>query len=136
MNDKIKHKSQSAIKKFIKESCFKNMNQEVCGFIGYDEKERKYVAKVEKNEAIDPKLFFMINPVNYLYFKKEYSILCIFHSHIFGDEEPSEFDIKMSESCCLPFVIFSLNTGKFFIYEPKNKNYNVNKFNSFKSKIK
>lgn len=136
MDNKIEHKFISKIKDFICNSCFKNMSQEVCGFIGYDEKEKKYVAQIEKNEAIDPKTFFMINPINYLNFKNNYSILGIFHSHITGDENPSEFDIKMSESCCLPFFIFSLNTKKFFIYEPQNKDYDVNIFERIKFKIK
>lgn len=135
MEDNISTKSINQIKDFIINHSAKNFNTEICGFIGFDENNNEFVASLEKNESPDPKSFFLISPVNYLKFKNQYSMLSIFHSHIIGDENPSEFDIKMSESCCLSFTIFSLNSKKFHIYEPQNKDYNVKILQRIKDKI-
>ena len=58
--------------------------------------------------------------------EEDYEIIAIYHSHVLGDEEESDFDVKMSENCCLPFLIFSLNTQKINIYEPQNSDSDVN----------
>jgi proteasome lid subunit RPN8/RPN11 len=110
------------------------VSQEVCGFIGWDRLE--YTATVEKNDAADPKNFFAINPASYLMFAQDNDMLAIFHSHIIGDEFPSEFDIKMAEACCVPFVIYSLNTKKFHIYEPSECELNVKAFARLKENFK
>ena len=112
-----------------------NLGIEICGFVGFDEKQQKYIIQLEKNCSSDPSNFFAIDALNYLMFKTKYSIVAVFHSHILGDEEPSEFDIKMSENCCIPFLIYSLNSGKFKIYEPKNKEYDVNKLKNLIKEI-
>jgi proteasome lid subunit RPN8/RPN11 len=134
MVKEIKNKSIHKIKDFIINACNSQASQEVCGFIGWDRVQ--YVATVEKNDAADPKNFFVINPASYLMFAEEYDMLAIFHSHIVGDEDPSEFDIKMSEACCIPFVIYSLNTKKFHIYEPHNSELNVKAFARLKEALK
>lgn len=134
MEDKIEHNLPKAIKAFIKDHAHNNLYYEICGFVGFDEQTNKYVARIEKNQSEDPKSFFCISPVNYLRFKQNYSIIGVFHSHILGDESPSEFDIKMAESCCLPFIIYSVNTKKFHIFEPQNKDYDVNILERFKGK--
>jgi proteasome lid subunit RPN8/RPN11 len=131
----IQHKSIIKIKDFIANKCFENTNQEICGFVGYNEESKMYVATVEKNESSDPKNYFVINPASYLKFKNENSMLGVFHSHVAGDEAASEFDIKMSEVCCLPFIIFSINSKKFNIYEPKNQDYDVNLLERIKAKL-
>ena len=136
MEDKILNKSFVVIKNFLTTHASLNSINEICGFIGYDESSKKFVATIEKNQAVDPKSFFSINPVNYLKFKKDYSLIAVFHSHVAGDESPSEFDIKMSESCCLSFIIYSINTNKFYIYEPKNQDYDVKILERIKAKLK
>ena len=103
-----------------------NQAVEVCGFIGFDDKQKKYVTQLEKNCSSEPKFFFAIDALNYLIFKNKYSMLAVFHSHIVGNENPSEFDIKMSENCCMPFLVYALNTNKFQIYEPRNQECDVN----------
>lgn len=135
MEDKIIHKSCNKVKSFIMNSCDSNYIMEVCGFIGFDASNNKFIATVEKNQAEDPKSFFLINPAKFLEFKNKYKILGIFHSHVTADEQPSEFDIKMSEACCLPFIIYSLNSKKFHIYEPHNKDYDVNIFARIKDQL-
>ncbi len=133
MVKEITNQSIHKIRDFIINSCNEQVMQEVCGFIGWDSS--KYVATVEKNDATDPKSFFVINPASYLMFAEDYDMLAIFHSHIIGDETPSEFDIKMSEACCIPFVIYSLNTKKFHIYEPSNSELNVKAFARLKEAL-
>lgn len=135
MDDKIQSKSINDIKDFIINSCHKNLYHEVCGFIGFDEQSKMYIATLEKNISPNPASFFAISPASYLKFKNEHSMVGIFHSHIAGDENPSEFDIKMAEANCLAFVIFSTNTKKFHIYEPKNTDYNVNILQRIKDKF-
>jgi proteasome lid subunit RPN8/RPN11 len=108
---------------------------EICGFVGFDEKQQKYVVQLEENCSGDPRNFFAVDALNYLMFKNKYSILTVFHSHIVGDEEPSEFDIKMSENCCVPFLVYGLNSNKFKIYEPQNQEYNVNQLKNLIQKL-
>jgi proteasome lid subunit RPN8/RPN11 len=134
MVEEIKNKTISKIRDFIVNSCNEQTSQEVCGFIGYNGSE--YLATVEKNDSIDPKNFFVINPVSYLMFAENNDMLAVFHSHILGDETPSEFDVKMAEACRIPFVIYSLNTKKFYIYEPSSCELNVKAFTRLKEHLK
>lgn len=134
MVKEIKNKTISKIRDFVVNACNEQVTQEVCGFIGYSGSE--YVATVEKNDAVDPKNFFAINPVSYLMFAENNDMLAVFHSHAVGDETPSEFDVKMSEACCIPFVIYSLNTKKFHIYEPSQCELNVKAFARLKEHLK
>jgi proteasome lid subunit RPN8/RPN11 len=136
MEDNLSSSRVLAITDFIQNKSRKHKSMEICGFIGYSVHEKKYIVQVEKNISPDPQNFFSINPVRYLYFKQDFSIVAIFHSHIVGDEMPSEFDIKMSENCCIPFMIFSINSNKFHFYEPQNKEYDVKVVSRFKEKIK
>lgn len=116
-------------------NAFKSPYLEICGFVGFNDVNQEYTAQVEKNIAQDPRNFFSISPVKYLNFKNDNKFIGIFHSHILGDENPSEFDIKMSEAACIPFIIFSLNSKKFSFYEPQNKEYDVNIVERFKKKL-
>lgn len=132
---KIESESIDEIKKFIIENSDINFSTEICGFIGFNKKTKKYIAQTEKNQSADPKNYFIISPLNYLKFKNENEIIAIFHSHVIGDEKLSEFDIKTSEVTCIPFMIFSINSRKFSFYEPFNKDYNVKLINKFRKKI-
>lgn len=134
MIKQIKNKAIHKIRDFVVNSCSAQVSQEVCGFIGYSDSE--YIATVEKNDSVDPKNFFIINPASYLMFAENNDMLAVFHSHIVGDETPSEFDVKMSEACCIPFVIYSLNSKKFHIYEPSHSELNVKAFARLKEHFK
>jgi proteasome lid subunit RPN8/RPN11 len=134
-NNNIQSKSIDEIKNFIIKISDFNFHAEVCGFIGFSKKTKEYIAQVEKNQSADPKNYFIISPLNYLKFKKENEIIAIFHSHVFGDESLSEFDIKTSEVSCVPFLVFSINSRKFNFYEPQNKDYNLKIIEKFKKKI-
>ena len=136
MQDNILNSRVLAITDFIQNSSCNNQSVEICGFIGYSSFFKKYIAQLESNTSPDPRNFFSISPSRYLNFKQSHDIIAIFHSHIIGDEKPSEFDIKMSESCCVPFLIFSINSKKFHLYEPQNQEYDVKLVSRFKEKIK
>jgi proteasome lid subunit RPN8/RPN11 len=105
---------------------------EICGFLGFDRKKETYVVQNEKNVSQDPSEYFMIDPLNYLIFKEKYDLLAVYHSHINADAEPSEFDVKMSNNCCIPFLIYSIETKKFNLYEPQNLETDVDIYNRFK----
>ena len=117
----------------VKELCEKNLRQEICGFLGFKEETGEYIVKQEKNASPEPSSYFLIDPLAYLLFKEKYKFIAIFHSHIVGTAEPSEFDIKMADNCCQPFIIYSLNTQKINIYEPQSVECDVNKLKRIKS---
>ena len=65
-------------------------------------------------------------------FKNDYDLIFVFHSHIIGDEKPSEFDIIMSENSCVPFLIHCTVNKKNNIYLPKNHETDVLTIDRFK----
>lgn len=109
-----------------------NLFIEVCGFLGFDKNKETYITQTQQNIAEDPSKHFIINPLDYLLFKDKYDLLAVYHSHIDTDAKPSEFDIKMSNNCCIPFLIYSTETKKFNLYEPQNLETDVNTYNRFK----
>ena len=95
----------------------KRVAQEICGLMGKDGD--YYVVQECENISKDPRQFFEVDPLQFLLFKNEYKPIAIFHSHICGNEEASDFDIQMSENSCIPFMIYSLNTKKINLYIPE-----------------
>jgi len=124
-------KKESEILKIISGWCESRLTFETCGFIG--QKDNLYTAMICENKSSDPVNFFSIDPLEYLFFMEEYNPVALFHSHIQGDENPSEQDIMMSENSCLPFFIYSLNTKKFHFYTPKKVKVDVDILDKFKS---
>ena len=118
-------KEEEEALEYIKRLSHKNFKGEICGFLGYDYRKNQYIVKKEENIAPDPSSLFLINPLNYLLFKDTYGMVAVFHSHIVGDETASEFDVKMAENCCQPFLIYSLNSKKINIYTPKTAKVDV-----------
>ena len=110
----------------IEEISHLSPSAEVCGFLGFDEDGDRFIVREEYNSSPWPFEYFLIDPINYLLFKDKYHLVGVFHSHVMGDEKPSEFDVKMAQNCCIPFLIYSLNTKKIHIHEPQNGECNVN----------
>ncbi len=110
---------------YIKKLSHQNLRGEICGFLGYDYNVKQYIVQQEENISPNPSSLFIINPLNYLLFKDCHTMVAIFHSHIAGDESASEFDVKMAENCCQPFLIYSLNSKKINIYTPENTEADV-----------
>ena len=126
MDQEHKFKTPKAAFRKIREIAHKSPQMEVCGFLGFDEDGQFFVVREEYISSPWPAEFFLIDSVNYLLFKDKYHLVGLFHSHIRGDEQPSDFDIRMAQNCCVPFLIYSLNTKKIHIYEPQNIECNVN----------
>ena len=130
----VKHfKKEKEALEYIKQLSHKNFKGEICGFLGYDYGANQYIVQKEENIAPDPSLVFLINSLNYLLFKDTYGMVAIFHSHIVGDETASEFDVKMSENCCQPFLIYSLNSKKINIYTPETAEGDVKRLERIKA---
>lgn len=110
---------------FLKKESEYSLYAELCCLLGKDAN-NKIIYKQIQNRAKDPFNYFIIDPYDYLSFINKYSCIGIFHSHLIGCEMPSDFDIKTSENCCLPFIIYSVCSEKLHIYEPEYKDYDVN----------
>jgi proteasome lid subunit RPN8/RPN11 len=110
---------------FLKKESECSLLSELCALIGIDSN-KNIIYKQMQNRSKDPYHYFIIDPYDYLNFIKKYSCLAVFHSHLVGCEEPSEFDVKTSENCCLAFITYSIVSEKFNIYEPEYKDYDVN----------
>jgi len=126
MEGTLNTKNIQEVLDYIKDISHKNFKREICGFIGYLHEEGEYVVQHEENISPDSSSYFLINPLNFLLFKDKHEMVGIFHSHVIGDETESEFDVKMADNCCQPFLIYSLNSKKINIYTPKTVEANVN----------
>lgn len=124
-NIDYKFKNLRELISFLKTESECSLLAELCCIVGIDE-ENNIIYKQMQNRSKDPLSYFMIDPYDYLCFLNKYKCLLIFHSHLLGDEKSSDFDEKTSENCCYPFLIYSVVTEKFFIYEPEYKDYDVN----------
>lgn len=131
--DKIFTKVENLIS-FLKEEADCSLFAELCALIGLNNKNEIVYRKMQ-NRSKNPEVYFMIDPYEYLEFINDYKIISVFHSHLAGDEHPSEFDEKTSENCCLAFIIYSICTEKFFIYEPQYKDYDVNTIQRLKELV-
>jgi proteasome lid subunit RPN8/RPN11 len=132
-NPSVKDKSLQNILNFLKEHSSKYFNIECCAFVGKNK--NNYIAEFVPNRSPEPNLFFCIDPVEYLRFQSENEIICLFHSHPSSDENFSEQDENNSEATCLPFLVYSLPSDKFSLYEPKINESNVNILNKVKGLI-
>ena len=104
------------IHKQIAEICEKNKNEESCGLILH--KGKKFFLKACENKSNDKTKYFKINSQEYIDIYKKYKILMCYHSHVLGDENPSDYDKKYSEEMILPFYIYSTVSKKYKIYYP------------------
>jgi proteasome lid subunit RPN8/RPN11 len=91
--------------------------REVCGFLFIDG-QGSLVAKPAKNIATDNNTWRIHSEEAILAFRSG-RLFATYHSHIADDEVPSESDIESSESCEVPFFIYSRVTRKFAYYRPK-----------------
>jgi len=132
-NLSVRDKNFKKILEYLENYSKEYFNIECCALIGKNK--NTYTAEFVANRSPDPNLFFCIDPVDFLKFKNENEIVCVFHSHPNSDETFSEQDINNSEAVCLPFLIYSLVTNKFSLYEPKIIESNVNTLKKVKGLI-
>tara|TARA_X000001382_G_scaffold130923_1_gene127894 strand:+ start:4031 stop:4426 length:396 start_codon:yes stop_codon:yes gene_type:complete len=104
-------------KKDLIEYANTDLGKEVCGFVLY--KDGELIFKAAKNHSNDDDVF-LINPADFLKVKLNGDLLAIFHTHVSGREEPSEYDIENSKNCLYPFLIYSLVTERFALFDMPN----------------
>lgn len=107
---------------FINSSLF-SPKVEVCGLLGI--KGGEYFPQMLKNKHTDPQNHFSIDPLEYLRFSQEFELVAVFHSHVVGDSQASDFDRVNSDNTMIPFLIYSLCEKKFSLFEPESHNCNV-----------
>ena len=121
------------IKRKIEIECEKKPREEVCGFVVHDG-ENFDVIPIE-NKAINKENEFYIPAKEFLFIKEKHNLVAIYHSHIEGPAEESEFDVASSEVCCYPFVIYSMQTNRFGTYVPEYLDCNVELLNQLKKEL-
>lgn len=94
-----------------KEYSKKNKTEECCGVIINNN--NKLIFKPCDNISSDKKSFFMIDPCEIINNNVEY----IFHSHCLAGPRPSSSDIKSSIELCIPFLIYSVLSDSFYLYD-------------------
>lgn len=132
----MKTKKLTNIKQTLQEIadfCEGSLMNEVCGLVGFHNE--NYIFQEGKNVASDPRHNFVLDPLQYLMFKDEYEVITVFHSHVIGDEEPSDFDVLMSENSCVPFSVYSLNTKKYYIHRPSHPETDLDLLSKFEDEI-
>ena len=132
MNDIKKFLNAQDLLNFLKKEAECSLIIEICGLISF--KEGLFIYKKINNISSESN-FFKISPKDYLDFINENNCYCIFHSHVCGNEQPSDIDILNSNNCCKSFLIYSIITEKFHLYEPQNKDYDVNIIDLLKKNI-
>jgi len=103
------------IKEIIKEISEKSINQEICGFICFND---NFYVKQVSNRASNPDVYFHMSTIDYLDIKKNNNIVAIFHNHPTYTESQSVFDKTMAENICLPSIVYSNLTKNFSIFIP------------------
>lgn len=111
------------IKRTIEKECEAKPKEEVCGFVVQKDKAFELIPMV--NQSPNPKEEFYIPAKEFLYVKKNYEIVAVYHSHVQGGCEPSDFDIKTADLICYPFVIYSNEKNIFYVHEPKYSDANL-----------
>jgi len=111
--------SLSNIEKSIIAHSELNPNEEVCGLILIQPSGEVIVKRVD-NKHPDKKNGFFIPQSFLIEHLVDKTIIGIYHTHYKTSEKPSVIDIKMSEEICLPYLIYSLKTKKFFLYFPES----------------
>lgn len=105
------------VKDQIIKMSLRNPKEEICGFVVFKDNEEKVIQC--KNKAPEKDKLFLIGAKDFLNIKRKNEILAVFHSHIIGTAEPSEFDLKMSEALCYPFIIYSIQQNEFNSHVPQ-----------------
>ena len=122
------------IKEKIIADCSKDISKEICGFII---KTRKgFDIKVMDNKAVHPDKEFYIPAKDFLYVKRIYNIVGIYHSHIIGDDKPSEYDLKTSDLICYPFVIYSVKNNTIHFHKPEELDADLKLVEQLESELK
>mgnify|MGYP003638010981 CR=1 FL=1 len=88
--------------------------REVCGFIVYRNNTLFFEKIINDSNQDD---YFRINPISFLERSLSNELVAIFHTHVDSEEKPSEYDIQNSKNCLYPFLIYSLETKRFHLFD-------------------
>jgi len=103
----------------IKKNALAVAHEEVCGLILKNSLEEVFVLPCE-NIYKDRANGFMISPEVFLSALNKYEVLAVYHSHVDVPPNPSGYDLRQSESLCLPFVIYSVKCDDLYIHIPES----------------
>ena len=106
------HQNNNLIKEIIEFSESSPL-REVCGFIIYKDGLLSFEKMINHSHMDD---YFKIDPISFLERSLSNELLAIFHTHVDSEEHPSEYDIQNSKNCLYPFLIYSLETKKFNLF--------------------
>ena len=106
--------------------------REVCGFVCCNDGDIWFEEAINRSHDDDQ---FIISPMDFLCKKLEGNLLAIFHSHVEGDEKPSSQDIISCKNTMIPFVIFSTETEKFFLFDHKDFEVDENCVNQLRKAL-
>jgi len=116
-----------------RELCEAKSYFETCGLIGF--KDGKYIVRECENLSLDPSHEFVLSPLDYIVFKEEFELMCIYHSHPIGDSKPSDHDMLASENACVPYLIYSVENKSLDLYEPKSSEIKRDMFKGMRELI-
>jgi len=94
-----------------------NPEREICGVIGTSHRKLKYIPC--RNIAAQNN-HFVIDPQDYADAEDNYEILCIVHSHININPQPSQADLVGIEKSGLPWLIMNHPVGNWTVSYPNN----------------
>jgi proteasome lid subunit RPN8/RPN11 len=107
------------IREKIKNICLEDKDQESCGIISMDDTGIFYIKQLN-NVHVEKNKYFKISLSEWIKEKNKNKILAVFHSHTSTTEDPSSFDIEYSEELCIPFIVYSIYSDKFFLHFPES----------------
>lgn len=90
-------------------------NKEVCGFVCF--KDGSFYFEPTENQATFQAENFIISPIEFLCKKMNNELVAVFHSHPNTKEDFSESDLKNAKNCMYPFLVYSLVSQKFNLFD-------------------
>ena len=96
----------------------KNNSREACGIFVLDNFQFSFIPL--KNHFLKNDSYFVAENETFSKYFIDKKILCLFHSHTTDSVEPSDLDIEISESLCIPSYIFSTSNKNSYLYFPSN----------------
>mgnify|MGYP001174497558 FL=1 len=106
-------KLSKEILKEIEGHCKSNPEEESCGIVYKCESTKLLKVYKCENTAEDRRETFRISPIDFLSCREKGEAVCIYHSHPTGGEM-SEYDLMNSSGHSIPYVMFDLESNKFY----------------------
>jgi hypothetical protein len=98
----------------------RNNNRESCGIFVLDNFNFSFLPL--ENKFLKHRNYFLADSEIFSKHLINKKIFCLFHSHTIDSVEPSDLDIEVSQSLCLPSYIFSISSRDTCLYFPDSYN--------------